>query len=1834
MKKILAILVFSCFCIGLQAGRKDVKSAAKRLASTLTEHQKREDITPDSFFYDWHQLTSEMLAQQDSTAKNIYRAAMARVLCLNTWRSQSYRRDSESHPDSIQEWTQQEYMSHAAALYAQSLSDLEALHSCRLKDVAPLVESGKDDAIFQGDLLYLVWKTAHEDLTTELLQAHQVPDFGDIISLYRRHGLREATLRLRLDSLERAGDNEDDLLRLRDEYADLPACAEVYLRLASLYGKKNQERHDLLAEALKRYPKSRQANALRNRIASLRQPRLSTRLNETLYPGKDYDIPFQIQNMKSGSMVVYRIPLDFSFSDEEEEGTQTQQVRRAGTLVETLQIPMDSVVELETKHDTITWHTPSFGRYAIILEGTTQEKLAREPQPHLQLIRVSSLAFMYANMPDGTKRVMVTDAMSGQPQQGVSACFYHNEDGKYVKIGEATSNERGIAELQTGVKDYIYVELTRGDDTALGMQGLGWRLVQKFEDKEEDHLSLYTDRSIYRPGQIVYVGGIAYSRSHDRSPQAEAGKELSLVLLDANGKKVLGHDLKTDDYGTISDSLQLPESGLPGLYTIRVGNYSRSFRVEEYRRPTFTVEFDKMPPLTLPADSVTLTGRAMTYSQWPVSNARVTGTYKWRRSWWWSLGGDRPEPHNIDTLYTDDEGRFAVRIPLSLTKSELASGRMLSLSVDVLSAEGETQHGSTGFSVCSKPLRMWEHVPSQECKERLEPWRFNLYASNDKAVEGDVVCCLTDNDGKQVAEFTVPSGRDTIPDALRTLPSGSYRLFAKAEVNGDADSCKTSFTLFSIADKHLQGKHDLWLYAPEKTMSAASPARFQVGTTLPEAWIYCLVTGECGVVRDTILHLLNEATLVEVPYEDRFSHQLSVKVLLMHDGGGRYETTSFQLQEPDTRLRMRWDTFRDHLQPGQKEQWRLTLTRPDGSPADANVMLGMYDKSLDALYSYSMNLWVSRSCYRNVGIYSSSLEDYQTRRYCELGLPLYFYSAKGYSFASWNEALFQGIGLTRSGKVMRLRGVDGASVRALAKEMTDKVVLREVAVNNTVATADALEEASDAEADEATEDVPLRSDLSELAFFRPQLRTNSKGQTSIEFSLPEGLTSWHLHGVAHTKDMMTTHWEETIVAQKELMAELTLPRFLRNGDEASLTASIRNASETRQAGQATLSVVDAETEKVIKQMKFAFDIEPGKESVFHMPYRASAEHPVLAVKWSAKGGSGSDGEQRYLPVLSDMQNVTETKTYLLRGDTTLMLNLENLFANGNAKAANKTLTIEHVANPLYLALQALPSLTAPTRSDVLSVASAYYAGSVAYFISHKHPDVRKAFEAWAKAEGSADLQSPLEKNQQLADILVNESPWVAEAEQQKASRQRLASLFAEMEQEQRRMTMLSALAERQNKDGSFGWFPGMSGSTWMTSEVAMLLVRLGDITGHWSTPEIQIIDRAMSFLESKMHYAVTSMRKEKDPELSFSQLRYLYIYIMYRERPNDDAKFLLSLLKKQSENYDREERALAAIVLKRAGEEKKAKALMPRIHELLNHADGQYIAYPSGTFVSIDRKVESHANFMEAVSTVEPKETALLSGMAEWLIQQKRTQEWEQPIQSADAIYALMQSQGQGAGSQTQARSSWSGMVTYDNNQRRSLKSEGESSSIRERIEVKKQARQLTIAQHAGGSSPRGGDSAGHLSWGAVYAQYQLPAAEVTQTREGMAIRREVENIQGLPVSGKTEVRTGDRVHVRYTITADRDYEYVSLRAPRIAAAEPVRQLSGYRWTNGIDFYCAIHDASTEYFFDRLPRGTYVVEEDWLLNRDGMFLLPPARLGCLYAPEYQSHTAGETLQVQ
>ena len=1839
------VVFFVILCIGLSLHAQK-ESAVRRMVQLLTEMEKREEITPDSFFTDVRQLRQVISAEQDSTGKAIYRAVLAHLLAVNKGRSQASVRQTPSHPDSIQEWSREEYLQHAASLYRQSMRDLELLHNARTRDWLPLVRQGRDEAVFGSSMLHVVWNALNSDFDMTRRKTESFLSYAAMADFYRLHGMREAALRTLLDSLSSMGGGYTESRveiyeKLRREYADIPACALVYLHIARLQNFYTDDsrmafrNEALLMEALQRYPNAPCRAEIENMLAELREPHLVLHLMNAYYPASSAILRPIVRNMESISLQLYLLPEQFKVN---EELNLLTQVKRQGKLIETKHRTFPAHPRVERWEDSIMWKTPSrCGRYALVMDGKPGMTVSKK-EPCVQLFSVSRLSFFMLDLPDDQLRLVAVDAQTGEPQSGVTVNFYRREGQKDVLQYQRTTGKRGRVDiaLPSSQRGQFFVHLSRAEDKYLEKESYYHYLNRNSLERDSvSKLSIFTDRSIYRPGQVIHVAALSYKEKGWDARVAE-GKPYTLTFFDANNQNVLQHELKTDAFGMLSDSLQIPEKGLPGSYKIRLGGTFHWVQVEEYRRPTFYVEMESegYTPNSASSDSLRIKGLAVTYSGVPVSNARVTGSYSFQRSrWCWPPVVDSGDYGTTDTLWTDSEGRFEIPVPIKGTEEQLKSGRLLRLNVDVLSPQGETQQGVISQPVCSTPLRLVASIPAKQDKERLKPWRMDLYDAAENPVTAEVKCEI------RGATFKLRSGESIVPEELASLPSGVYPVKAMAVVEGDTARWEGQFTLFSMLDTRLAEEHPLLLYCPCDTFDTERPAEVRIGTSLPDAWIHAWITSKAGLTLDTLLHVSDTAFVWTIPYRTTYGQGSTLQCALFHEG--QFETAGcvLHLRQPDVALRPHWDTFRDRVRPGDREEWRLSLRKPDGSPAQANVLLSLYDKSLDAISPHSLRMGRYRPyLITDAHPHPSGAFGFGSRLW--LPISLHYQKVRDFETSSFNHKYFSGamameerMVFATAGEKRVLREVqspvykasrsvntvamaDAAAPQAVMEEAADK----EYAVQESNAKAAGLVLKGYEDDEELAEEEPLataslRTNLSELAFFFPQLRTNAAGEATIVFTLPDALTSWHLTGFAHTQDLMLANLDETLVAQKELMAELHLPRFLRSGDEGVLTASIRNISDDIQKGTATWQILDAETERVLRSGSSPFSLAAHSDTTITFSCRATADHPMLSVRWIAKTAESSDGEERPLPVLSNMQSITETKAFSIKGPQRWKMDLKKLFQYDDAKATGRSLTVEYTARPMWLALQSLPTLMSPVHRDVLSLTSTFYAGSLASYIAQRVPTMPAALRQWAE-EGL--MESPLQRNQELADMLLQETPWVMEASRERTRRQNLLTLFEEESQQDRRMMILSAMRVLQQPDGSFAWYPGMKGSPYLTREVAYLLTRLQVMTAG-AEPDAaslgarELLSSAVRYLEDVTSREVKEMKKVKNPSVGLSAMRYLYI--IYRSGWNlqgsalDDARYLVSLLRKEADEFSGESRALAAIVLQLAGEEKQARSLMNKFHTLLQHSDGTYLAYPGGSFTSIDRKLQIHVQVMEALQMVEPEQADLLIGMQEWLLQQKRTQEWEQPAQTANAVYALMQGE-----TQWQTDASIDVLLLQDGRKTVTLTSpESSLGYVRTRVEDVRSPKELSVQK----TSP-------DISWGAVYAQYQIPSTEVEAQQEGLNIRRDL---------SKETIRVGDRIHLRYTITADRDYEFVRLAAPRAAAAEPASQISGYRWQNGIGYYCALHDASTEYFIDHLPRGTYVIEEDWLVARSGSFGLPPVTLQCLYAPEFQAHTSGMTLTI-
>lgn len=1809
----------------------------------LQDFQRTEDITPDRFFDNMDTLRAAISRQTSPTARAVYQATMAHLLAISADLADAGERQTESPDDSIREWNSDEYMRHACLLYKEALGDMEALHQAKTEQWIPLVRQGRDEKIYANDMLAVVWRAMTNDIGQWLREKEQMPTTDNLATFYRLHGLREAALHILLEGLWDSWDPsvKDRLMALKQEYSNTEAGALVHLCLASermnRWGMGINDRLAILDEADRKWPDNRWKNNIENLRRQLTAPVMQARYPEQAYPLSTQKVPIKTRNVSGFVLSTYQLPSDFLEGDKQERNHMTgdellKLVRKEGRQIRhTAMQPRGGSNGGKVCWDTLDWHTPDCGLYAVVIEASTKAQLAKNPEPEVGLVRISRLATFMRYMGDKQARLTVVDYQKGQPLPGVKVEVFRKspKEDSFTLLKTLLTDEKGAVLIDRQEGNNLYIKVSRAGDEATGRRRLDiYYSDERLTDREEQHIAISTDRSIYRPGQKIMMSAVVYKQK-EWDAKVKANEEYEVVLRGANGRKLCTHTCRTDDMGVLADTLPIPETGLPGNYNIYIEDACKAVKVEEYVRPTFHVELSQPKDATARTDSVAFEGKVTTYSGVPVTHARITGTAVWGSSWWWR---NRSSETRIvlDTLRTDQEGKFTYQLATNGTAEQLKRGRRLEVSIDALSAQGETQQGALDIAVCSTPLRMNGMVPRHICKEYPKPLSLRLYSSTDQPVKGSITCTLSQA-GKEKRTFTMQAGESAFPQEMKDLESGRYQLEARADINGDTASWRSDLTLTSLSDNKLPFEANLYLDCPQSDFSEQEPAKVQIGTSLPDAWIHMTLETKDTTALDTIFHLGDSCLTYTIPYRKEYGKGARLFAYMFCQGKLHTRDTDLHLVQPDSRLRLQWESFRDHLRPGQQEEWTLSVKRPDGKPAQANLAATLYDASLDALARHSFDLSVYRGCrLPYIGIHTTSLSAYDKYN-LNMGFTPKLKKEYTPDFSTFDIDRFylalpkpmqEASMHVRSESTRGLREVKATAKRNAKREYMGMAQTAERGLGhiagmslNEVALSDmAVMEKAEESVEAAEETANLRTDLQETAFFMPRLRTDSQGQVKISFTLPESMTSWHLLGAAHTTDMMVGLLDTMVVAEKELMAEMLLPRFVRSGDHAVLTASIRNRSEKQQKGQATLLVSDTETDKVLMRKAVRFQLGAQEDTTFFFPYTGSMDHPALTVKWVAQGQDYSDGEQRYLPVLSDMQSITETKAFSLSGKGTHTISLDKLFAHDSKEAVNRSLTIEYTRDPKWLAIQTLPSMAYPKCRDVLSLTAAFYSGALAYSIGHRYPQVREAIQEWNRKDTAA-LESPLMRNQQLADMLLQETPWVMEANQEKARRQRLTSLFDDVAQLDYRMSMLNALDNLQRYDGSFSWFPGMSGSTYLTGHVANMLTRLNTLTLDELPRQREIREKACRFLLKEMVKDVSLLKKSSKPTVSASAMRTLYAlrksdcYTSMKAEEKQAVSYMLQLLKKQAGETDRVERAQAAMVLHLYGEEKLAQSLMERLHVLLKQPDGMHLAYRSNIRMGMDQKTSEHVQLMEAIRTIEPHDTATLNAMTEWLIGMKRTREWDSAPQTADAVFALLSGSPDlcmGADKLTLKTSSKSFTISSP---------ETTLGYVRERTDLISKPKKLVVEKESR-----------QLSYGAVYAQYQIPVLQTEQQQEGLNIRRDITHVEHLA--------TGDRVHIRYTLTADRDYEFVRLMAPRIAAAEPSAQRSGYEFNGSTSYYKAIHDASTEYFLDRLPRGTWVIEEDWLISRAGSYCLPAALLQCLYAPDFQAHTTGTAIEVR
>ena len=1784
------------------------KDYGQLLAAEVRQAILWREISPDSLTPNVKRMETEALKAKDPVLKAVRYAVLGKV-----YREVNGKKSEE--------------------FFKKALEQPELLARNASSGYVPLTLKGVDGSSFNNDLLHLIGFEADSKEAYHLMYTYynKVGNRGatclcayKLIEKYRQDDVREVRKSKYLNTI-------DSLIHV---YQDIPEAGELAVEhfrfMEGATDAKPLDKLNYINYALNRWGGWSRMNVLRNAQKRLTEPMFQVQdMPLVLRPSEKKWVHLNVRNLQNLNIRLSRLNITADNEyDAQNEATYKMLLKKTTKLHQKdFSRNYYGRPDYEEVKDSIEigGNLP-LGAY---LMEVTSDNTGIAPQR--ELFYVSNLAVMIQQLPDDRHRYVVVNATDGQPVPGAKIVLYDrnydDKTGKFKRVIHArmTTDDQGEAYFKNvDGKVLIYTST----DKFAPAKDIFLSRARYYEKKDDEtKYQLFTDRAIYRPGQKVHATAVSYivKKGLDACVPGKS-MELKFILRDANWKQVAEQKATTDEYGTASVDFELPQGGQTGMYHVSVNNRANSsFRVEEYKRPTFEITFPKVNEKYNWGDTVVVKASAKTYAGVPVQGAKVEYQVTRRNQLWWWGAGSAGQLVKTDSCVTREDGTFDVEIPLEASLSGKDEADMsdfmriarffnFEVSAIVTDISGESHEGVMSLPLGTKPTILTVNLPKRIETDSLKTVTFAYRNASGMEISSNLKYRIDKGEWKD-AEANAPI-------SMAVLPSGVHEM----EAICGQDTLQQKFTLFSIKDTHPMEPTTEWYYQTAKTFPRdGKPVYVQVGSSENGAHIvYSIIAGN-KLLEKGAWELGDSIVTLPFTYKPEYASGVVINYSFVKNGECYTRKISIARPLPEKKLNITWKTFRDRLTPGQKEKWTLQITTPDGKPAKAQLMSVLYDKSLDQLaeHTWEMSLGFSQwlpDCYwkSNLKYYEMGLAGtYPTKYYDEKELDVDQFDGKYFSFYAYMQAVelsklerssggtvesvrIQKDELVREeAKVMRIRGSKMARVGAFAPSVNK--------VFDVVEEMPQFAGGSGSDAGQFLDKVQIRENLNETAFFYPALESDNQGNVAINFTLPESVTTWKFMGLAHDKEMRNGCLVDEAVAQKTVMVQPNMPRFLREGDKATIVAKLSNTSDKKVSGNARMQIIDPETNKVVWQKTQGYKIDAEGSAIVSFDVSGLKEG-VYINKVVAAGNGYSDGEQHYLPVLSNRELVVNTLPITLHQPGEQSFDLSKLFLNKEGKQAkgaeDAKVTVEYTNNPSWLMVKALPAISNPTEEDALSLMAAIYANTLS-----RH--IQKTLNVNAKdiddASGLASASDTLQKK-------VNK--------------------------------YVALLKKLQNKDGSFSWWKGMSGSRYMTTAVAEMMVRLNAIVGRQSFTA-SMLSGAIDYLRQQTAREVKAMKEDEAKAAqkaarngkayqatpSEMALHYLYIVAMdgtcvkLKAPALNDMDYLLGKLKKMTGSLTIYGKAKAAMILALNYDYKTAADYLKSMEEYSVYREdmGRYYDTRKAYYSWRNYKIPTEVAAIEALQALDAQSIAAISSassaiskqqtieeMQRWLLMSKRTQVWDTPVNTVDAVYAFMK-----GNESNWNRKAENAVLKLDG---KLLPMPQDSTTLGYvKTERPGKASKLSIDKKSD-----------YTSWGAVYAEFKQPLSEIASAESGIKVRRIIVPAESQG-RGKVQAKVGEKVKVTLIITADRDYDFVKIVDKRAACLEPVNQLSGYQW--GMECYVSPKDNTTNFYFDRLSKGKHFVEMEYYVDRKGDYQSGSCTAECTYSPEFGGRTEAYKMTV-
>ncbi len=1528
------------------------------------------------------------------------------------------------------------------------------------------------------------------------------------------------------------------------------------------------------------------------------------------------------------------------------------------------------------------------------------------------------------------------DYNTSKYQDSKGELFTTNQEGYFkVPTGDDHEDLSFSLEFQNG-DDHLSTKDLQSEYLGYGSSEFYRGLPYKEARFSAIRTFFFMDRAMYRPGQTIYFKGLVMeSDSTNKIQTIKTNYPAHVSLRDVNGQQVAELSLVTNEYGTFSGTFTAPSNGLNGQMSIFSGDNSTYFSVEDYKRPKFEVTFDKVKDEFKLGDSIKMVGKATSYSGANVDQASVQ--YRVVRKarfpyWWFCWRGFYPTSPEVEitngTTQTDENGAFEINFSalpdLSITQDSKPTFTY-TVFADVTDINGETHSSSEDVEVGYASLVVNVEVPENVDESKPQEFAINttnlsgefqkaqgtitihklkspdtayqkpLWQRSDKILISKEEFAKTfpqhpyaDEENfftweKETKVFDKPFDTATtktlkfekMVDEKGTLwPQGKYvlEIFAK-DKNGEEVKEVSYFTVYDVAP-NIKVPYPMvdWFNPIKITGEPGEYAQILVGSSLKTKALYELEQ-DGKIIHKEWIALDNNTHLLNIPLKEEYRGNIGLHYTFVVNNRLYQHDETIIVPYTNKMLDLVFETFRDKLEPGQKEEWRIKIKGKNGDKVAAEMVAALYDASLDAFRANSWDFNIFNSYYASLnwesrtGFALSNATTY-SKGWNSGG----DYIAKYYDIFNWYDFIFgysdRGIyypttfGYEKSEMAMGDFAAPTMAEPGRGAVTTESAIMKDgeafpgeykkLRADSTTVTNEIPPTPPTTNANSGLAGIQTRTNFNETAFFYPHLKTDANGEIIIAFTVPQALTRWKMLGFAHTKDLKYGLAQNELVTQKDLMVVSNPPRFFREGDKITFPAKISSLADKDLKGQVELQLFDALTMKPLTTLlkdpaQKTFEVKAKQSTNISWNLEIPEGVDAITYKVVAQAANFSDGEEMTVPVLTNRTLVTETLPLPIRDKTTKTFTFDKLLNNTSTTLKNHKLTLEYTSNPAWYAVQALPYLMEYPYECAEQTFSRFYANSLASHIANSNPKIKQVFDSW-KNSGSDALLSNLEKNQELKSLLLEETPWVRDAQNETEQKHRIALLFDLNTMSNQLDQNLTKLVKMQVSNGAWPWFEGMPEDRYITQHIVTGMGKLD----HLGVKEIRKDERvwtmtikAVGYLDGAIKNDYDELKRQaakgeiklEENHLNEIQIQYLYARSFFKDIVLPaESKEAVDYFKGQAIQYWVKQngvymQGMIALALYRDSNTSVPMDIVKSLkeHTASSEEMGMYFNTESGYFW-YQAPIETQALMIEVFDEVA-KDSKAVDDLKVWLLKQKQTQNWKTTKATSEAIYALLLRGTDWLASDALVEITV-GSQKIDPKTMDDVKVEAGTGYFKTSwpgAEINKDMGNITITKKDDG-----------VAWGAMYWQYFEDLDKITsaatplQLKKQLFLQKNTENGPVItPLDDATTLQVGDLVKVRIELRVDRDMEYVHMKDMRASTFEPLNTLSGYKFQDGLGYYESTRDAATNFFFGRLSKGTYVFEYPLRVSYEGDFSNGITTIESMYAPEFTSHSEGQRVIV-